>query len=405
MKFNDTLMTLVRKNLNVGLIPMLIGEPGIGKSSWVIELGKLMHTKVFVLPCNQLADKADLTGARLVPITNPKTGEITDYEQMFYPHSVINRAIAYAIDNPRETPILFMDELNRTTPDVTSEALSIPTLRSIGNKELPNNLRVITAGNDKGNITSLDEASISRFVLYHVGPDVDTFLSLDDTMNPFVRDVLEHHPECIFCKEAYVTTDSEDEDADVNLDDILDDGEVMSQIATPRTIMGVSRWLNEFTNDELKMLLADVSTINGEEVSVLREAIEGHTGKTNFTTYLIASIATGIMSTNSQANKLIVPKPNAYDNMKACDSMTTLNTFVATMQPHEVSGCMVYALYEKTDNTNYINALSPSLVKFESGDMQTLMRLALDDLLDDGNKSAFLNTRTPLSTTLEAMIG
>ena len=164
MKFNDTLMKMVDKDIERGLIPMLLGEPGIGKSSWVIALGKRNCTQVFVLPCNQLADKADLTGARLVPITDDN-GAIVDYDQVFYPHSVINRAIRYAEEHPRENPILFMDELNRTTPDVTSECLSIPTLRAIGNKKLPANLRVITAGNDKGNITSLDEASISRFVL------------------------------------------------------------------------------------------------------------------------------------------------------------------------------------------------------------------------------------------------
>ena len=195
MKFNNTLMNMIDADLDSGLIPMLLGEPGIGKSSWVEALGRRNGTKVFVLPCNQLADKADLTGGRLVPVEGTD-----DYKMVFYPHAVIMDAIHYARAHDREFPILFMDELNRTTPDVTSEALSIPTLRSIGSIELPKNLRVITAGNDRGNITSLDEASISRFVLYRVAPDVDTFLGLDPNLNPFVRQVLLDHPETIFCK-------------------------------------------------------------------------------------------------------------------------------------------------------------------------------------------------------------
>ena len=69
-KFDQTLMNFVRKDLVMGLIPMLLGEPGIGKSSWLIALAELMHTKCFVLACNQLADKADLTGARLFPVAD-----------------------------------------------------------------------------------------------------------------------------------------------------------------------------------------------------------------------------------------------------------------------------------------------------------------------------------------------
>ena len=69
MKFDNTLMKLVKADLKCGIIPMLLGEPGIGKSSWTIDLCKELHTKVFVLASNQLADKADVTGARLVPVT------------------------------------------------------------------------------------------------------------------------------------------------------------------------------------------------------------------------------------------------------------------------------------------------------------------------------------------------
>jgi MoxR-like ATPase len=132
MKFNDTLLDVIKVDLEVGLTPALMGEPGIGKSSFVEELARSMNTKAFVLPCNQLADKADLTGARLVPTADGKS-----YSQVFYPHHVVQEAIEYALANPRENPILFLDEINRTTPDVTSAVLTMETLRRLGSVELP----------------------------------------------------------------------------------------------------------------------------------------------------------------------------------------------------------------------------------------------------------------------------
>ena len=405
MKFNNAFKKIVKNDLENGLIPMLLGEAGIGKSSWVIDLGKDLHTEVFVLACNQLADKADLTGARLVPIQD-KDGATTGYKQVFYPHAVIHDAIAYAQANPRETPILFMDELNRTTPDVTSECLSIPTLRSIGSQKLPDNLKVITAGNDKGNITSLDEASITRFVLYHVTPDVQTFLGLDQNLNPFVRSVLEHHPETIFCKGIAITgkADNDNEDYDADIEEILDDGDDMSQITTPRTITGISAWLNKFTNNELMELLAETRTINGEEVSLLQEAIEGHTGKTSFTSFLLGEIAAGLMTTNNQTNAITIPKPSVYDTMKQCATIDELNECINGMSDNEKSGCFVYALYEKTDNKPYIDALMASLDVLTNADIRTLAKADMSNMLDEDNKDAVLRSSSSLAQNLQAIL-
>ena len=398
MKFNDTLMRLIDSDIQEGLIPMLLGEPGIGKSSWVEALAQRNCTAVFVLPCNQLADKADLTGGRLVPI------EGTDeYKMVFYPHSIIMDAIKYAEEHPREYPILFMDELNRTTPDVTSECLSIPTLRSIGNKKLPKNLRVIVAGNDKGNITSLDEASISRFVLYHVAPDVDTFLGLDANLNPFVKQVLLDHPETIFCKKIRMVTGNDgnpDDDDSVDIDAIVDDAEEMNQIATPRTIMGVSRWLNTFNNSELVELLTESRQIDGVEVSTLQEALEGHTGRTSFTAFLLAEIAAKVSTVNNQSNTVTCTKPQCYDKLKACPDMAALNDYIAAMNDAEKSSCLVYMLFEKADNGKFINALAPATTTINTPDMKTLMSLCANDMLDEGNKDALMRCNCNISNTL-----
>lgn len=408
MKFNDVFQDTVEKIINNSKqVPMLLGEPGIGKSSWIEDLGRKLHTKVFTLACNQLADKADLTGARLVPVET-STGETT-YEQVFYPHAIIRRAIAYAIENPHETPILFLDELNRTTPDVTSALLSIPTLRTIGNTDLPDNLRVIIAGNDKGNITTLDEASVSRFVLFPVEPDVETFIQVNTQLNPFVKTVLMQHPESLFCKMVQTVTsqsdDDDDDDGMTSIDEILDDGDDMNQITTPRTITGVSNWLNCYDNAALMTLLQETHNRDGEEVSLLQEIIEGFTGRTNFTKFLMAEIATNLMTVNNQSNVTSVPKPQCYDKMKQCPDITALNQFISTMSDHDKSGCLVYALYEKTDNKAYINAiLASGITTLESNDMKSLMSLFGSDQLDDANVATFISNNAPLAITLSSIL-
>lgn len=410
MKFTNTLLNFVKRDLDCNSVPMLIGEPGIGKSSWVKELGSHMHTKVFILPVNQLADKADLTGARLVPVTL-KDGTVT-YEQVFYPHCVISRAIQYANEHPQETPILFMDELNRTTPDVTSEALSIPTMRSIGNAEIPKNLKIICGGNDKGNITSLDMASVSRFVLYRVSPDLDTFFRVEEDLNPFIKKVLVSHPECLFCKDINLINtsagnDDDDDDNEIDLNEILDEGDDMQQFTTPRTISALSNWLNSFTNDELKMYLSCSEIINGEEISALQEALEAHTGKTQFTAFLLSEIASGIMTVNNQGNSVIIGKPNIYDQLKTFQTVSDLDNFVKTMTDNDKSGCLVYAIYEKEDNSKLINTLLSNMndmTRLEPADTRALTTAYLKDTLHETNLKTFLNNQSQISKQLSVLM-
>lgn len=406
MKLDSVFMNVTRKILKAGKIPMLLGEPGIGKSSWVIDLANVMHTKVFILACNQLADKADLTGCRLVPVTDAN-GEIKDYEQVFYPHAIIRRAIAYAEEHPRETPILFMDELNRTTPDVTSECLSIPTNRSIGNADLPKNLLVITAGNDKGNITSLDSASISRFVPFHIQPDVGTFIAVNPELNPFVANVLRAHPETLFCKAIRVeggkTEDDEDKEVDIN--EILDEGEGMDQFTTPRTISAASAFLNECTNQELLELLGNISIIDGEEVSALQETLEAHTGRTAFTAFLLSEIAAGINTVNNQGSVLSPTKPACYDEFKSQPNVSELNRYISSMSTNDKSGSLVYLLYEKEDNTKYINALAPAIQSMVSNDAKMLVNMSASGLLDKENVDTLMRTNTRISESLSIMLG
>ncbi|PZT87378.1 MAG: hypothetical protein DI630_34290 [Gordonia sp. (in: high G+C Gram-positive bacteria)] len=395
MRFNDTLTDLTRQALEVGATPALMGEPGIGKSSFVEDLAYSMNTKAFVLPCNQLADKADLTGARLVPYTKDDGTE--SYKQVFYPHQVIQECIDYAEANPRERPLLFLDEINRTTSDVTSGALTLVTLRRMGHVKLPDNVRIIIAGNDKGNVTTLDEASLSRFAIFHVEPDAGTLISiLGDGLNTWVKKVLTAHPGLVFQKSTPTTIvadgQSDDDDGNVTMADLFDGGEEMNQLTTPRTIDTLSRWLNAADRQQLAQYLATPVEISGRETSLLNEAIEAFTGDTMFTTQLIAVIADDLASNSgaTQANRVNVPKPNCYIDLKAAQTVTDLVDVIGNLTDNEKSGSLLYALKEGQDNSRLIEQLAQATTQIEPEHTRTLIELVTSQQIDRQNLEAFL---------------
>ena len=380
MLFNEMLVDTTIDLLEAGRVPALMGEPGIGKSSFVEDVARRTNTRCFTLPCNLLADKADLTGARLV--LDEKTGI---WSQKFFPHDTISQAISYAKNNPNEQPILFLDEINRTTSDVTSGTLTLVTLRRIGNEDLPKNLRIIVAGNDKGNVTALDDASISRFAIINVAPDASTLIEiLGDNLHPWVKKVLEKHPETVFVKNtneqiAVDGQDDEDDDATVSVFDLFDGTEEIRPFATPRTIDGVSRYLNVLSFDKIVSLMATPSvTRDGRNISYLQEVIEGLTGNTSFTTLLMGIISDELSkgSTGTQNAQRVV-KPRIYDKLKEASktSIDAINQVIATMTDNDASGCFVFAMYEREDNTTIIQALNERLDKLAQNHINELIVL------------------------------
>lgn len=405
MRFNDVLTEIITQDLEMGIVPALMGEPGIGKSSWVESLAYSMSTKAFVLPCNQLADKADLTGARLVPTDNGS------YKQVFYPHHVIQDCIDYAEANPRETPLLFLDEINRTTADVTSGALTLVTLRRMGHIALPNNVRILVAGNDKGNVTTLDEASLSRFSIYRVEPEASTLINiLGNDLNPWVKKVLTQFPAMVFQKtiSSVVASDGSDDDDDstTTFTELFDTGEEMNQLTTPRTIDNLSRWLNKADAAQLQRYLATPAKIDDRDVSVLNEVVEAHVGNTPFAAQIVAAIAEDLANGNAGSgnNQVVVPKPNCYASLKAAGSITQLEELIADLTDSEKSASLVYSLKEKDDNSRLIEQLAQALPTLEPAHTRTLFELAAAQQGDQQNLEAFLNTGSRVSEAVKPMI-
>ena len=395
MKLDSTLKDLLKVSLNNGTIPMLLGEPGIGKSSFVEGFARdYLGTKCFTFACNQLGDKSDVTGTRLIPVTRTikkadgTTEDVTDYKQESFPHAVIYNAIEYALSNPRETPILFLDELNRTSSDVTSELLSIPTLRQIGKEKLPENLKVITAGNDKGNITALDQASISRFIKLYCRPSLDTFLLVNPDLNQHIKKVLMDNPADIFCKDISATPGYSSNDDDEKLD-LLDEDD-MCQITTPRTITALSKYLNSISENEILALINEPSDID-EEISVMEEIVTAHIGKTALTVHLMSELSTIVYNNSNQSHSVLPPRPIVYDDLENATSMTGLENIVANFTENEKSQSLVYALAEKKDNSNIIPVLANSITNLDMDSEKRLASILTNNTIDKENFQIFLN--------------
>lgn len=365
-KLNETLKKSIIANLNSNVVPILIGEPAIGKSSFIESLGQELGSKTFTLQCNELSEKADLTGARTIPIDDKKT----KFKQIFFPHADAMDAIEYALAHPNEPVLLFMDEINRTNSDVTSALLSVPTRRKIGNVELPQNLKVIIAGNDKGNIVALDEASISRFVIYKVVPDVDTFLKHNQDINPLIEDLLLTERELIQCKPINLLktdddpdTDEDDQSYDMIMSMIDDDS--MEQFTAPRTITALSRYLNSMSEDDLKQLEFETADIelrgDIKESTLLFETLIGHTGHTEFTIKLYNKINDQLRNIQTQS----VKKPYGYDDFVQKPNLTTseIQDYISKLSDDEKSQFLIYTLTDKENNVATLRTIIKEIAK------------------------------------------
>lgn len=405
MKFTQTLTDIVATDLESDIVPALMGEPGIGKSSFVENLARSMDTQCFTLAVNLLADKADLTGARLMP--DDKGG----YRQQFFPHETIMAAIEYAQANPRETPILFLDEINRSTSDVTSAALGLPTQRRIGAIALPQNLKLVVAGNQKGNVTTLDEASLSRFSIYNVEPDAASLVSLlGDELNPWVAKVLTQHPNLVFQKSApnsiaFDGSDDDDDSAQTSVADLFAAGDEMLQLTTPRTIAAASRWLNKVSHATLQEYISTPTSIEGRDTTLLNEILEGKLGNTDFTTHLVSNIAETLASgASGAAIAHTASKPRVYDQLKRAQTASDLSDLLKDLNDREKSGSLLYALYEKADNSRLIGELVAVTAKLEPEHAKDLVKLASNAQLDAGNVDAFLGTGAPIAESMRVVL-
>lgn len=331
----------VMADIKAGLTPALMGEAGIGKSSFLKEVAKKLGTKVFVISINQLADRSDLTGARMIE-------ENGVYKQAFFPHAYLMDGISYALANPKETPIIFLDEFNRTTADVTSACFTFITERKVGTTEFPDNVRFVVAGNDTGNVSSLDEASVTRLSMYRVKADTQTFLSKVPNLNSYVKKVLVSNPDLLF-------VGKEESDDDDDYIGQFEESE-LEQLVRPRTVEFLSNWLTELglngpvDRKQASVMSQLVNPLQSSD-SLLEEGIYAHTGENDFSRAVYGEINNAYLDS---LNNPIAITTNAFEDIIDEPQLNYLGNMTTKDELFEALDNMV----EEERNTLYLSLLS-----------------------------------------------
>lgn len=133
-------------------LPILIwGSPGIGKSSIV----KTLTNHFFMINFSTISSKEDLFGIA------PDQTAIGNKTQALFPIKNYVDCVETA-QSTDEPVVLFLDEINRNELTL-SAVMGLITDRELGGLKLPDNVKIISAGNDQGNILHLDSASLSRY--------------------------------------------------------------------------------------------------------------------------------------------------------------------------------------------------------------------------------------------------
>ncbi|MDR0592587.1 MAG: AAA family ATPase [Bifidobacteriaceae bacterium] len=348
MFFDQHLKDVLTLDLATGAVPALIGPPGVGKSSFIEALAAELGTRAFTLAANLLAVKEDLTGARLVSVAGG-----ADYTQVFYPHVDIATAADYAADHPDERPILFLDEITRCPGDVQSALLSLVLLRRIGTKKLPDNLRLIVAGNDSGNVAAFDDASVSRFSIYHVEADAAVLKSYLDAcdagLHPSIAKALRTQADHVF------------EAPEIEFDDsdyVGDQVHTVRQITTPRTIDAFNRWLQAAS--KAGALTAMATTVASGDVTVLGAAVQGHLGKTEFATAVYEDIIAQMnkaAGTAGAPTTPIIPQPDTWDDIMAAATNTAREKLLGSLSSAERGQVLAFAMTRNDVDSRLVTAI------------------------------------------------
>jgi len=159
---------------------MLVGRHGIGKSQIIKEFySNKKNMKVVPFFLGQMSDPGDLIG---LMHKNSKTGHSEFLPPYWWPSD--NKPI-----------VLFLDELNRSRPEILQSVMDLTLNKTLAGKKLPPDSIIISAINegDEYQLTDLDPSLISRFNIYEFVPTVEDWLlwatknSLDERIINFIQ--------------------------------------------------------------------------------------------------------------------------------------------------------------------------------------------------------------------------
>lgn len=414
LKINSTLM----RNLEIDLIdatiaPFVAGDPGIGKTSLVKGLETLetdRDYKVLSIEANTLSDKGDLSGPRVVETANSDGS--TSYKQIFFPHETVVAAHQYAVENPDTIVVLLLDEINRADSDVTSAILTLSTARKCGNVTFTDNLRFVFTGNLSGNVTQLDDASLTRFSLYEVEADAATWLNYMENhrrLHPMVKKIISAHPEYIYLKPADTFTGiTVDDENNETAFDWTDDKQEMTQYTCPRTLEGLSEWLFN-ADDELLKAMAVTQVTSGAggtglPMTQLQLVLQGKTGATAFTDDLVQEVLNSFSTTGAALTSgPSVTQPACWTQFAAANH-AGIPVLVDELEAEALGDLLLFTLTRQSDGPRsraIIEAIATSeKIPALTNDQQKLFIDARASFKPDLVSALFAHSSTALVATL-----
>ena len=239
-----------------------------------------------------------------------------------------------------------------------------------------------------------------RFVLYTTSPpDVDTFIAVNPDLNEWVEAVLKQHKEDLFCKS---TTSISDSDTEEFIDDMLDDGDAMLQITTPRSITAVSRFLNTVSHDELLDLFREMITVDGDSIPVLQEVLEGYVGNTAFLAHLMVEVTEALLKAEQDVAE--IEKPDCFDYIKTSSTIDELNDRLDSLDDKQKSESLLYAFAERDDNTNIIPYIADSIDTLDPAASKAIVKLITNGNYSRDNVVSVTKSSSPTAKMLVALI-
>lgn len=177
----DQLFPLLRSTLEAGISALLLGPPGIGKSTLAADLARVMKKTLIDIRLAQ-KDPAELGGVYF-PDRETRTLEL-------FPPAWVKRACS-------EPCLVFLDEFNAAVTKLhQAAAYQIVLERRIGEFQFHPETVVLAAGNredDNAIVTPLSSALCNRFAHFEMRADAATWLKwasangIDENIMAFVQ--------------------------------------------------------------------------------------------------------------------------------------------------------------------------------------------------------------------------
>lgn len=143
------------------VVPLIIGEQGIGKSQLVQKIASDLNAFYREMTCS-LMQEGDL----LLPVLDRDDKTVEEDGTMgrvkYALHTMLVDLIDNAKVNPDQPQILFLDEFNRASVAVQAELMNLVLQREIAGIKLPDNVRLILASNPSSDIEGFENSE------YHV---------------------------------------------------------------------------------------------------------------------------------------------------------------------------------------------------------------------------------------------